>query len=82
MGANPYAIKDLNVLIPMHILITCPFGLSSLLAKEIKKLTAKSDTSFSIETTASTFLILQGDWQLVYQLNLWSRIANKVYLLL
>jgi 23S rRNA G2445 N2-methylase RlmL len=65
----------------MHLLITCPFGLSALLSKEIKKLFATT-ANFSLLQTLDTAVIAEGDWQAVYQLNLWSRIANKVYLVL
>jgi putative N6-adenine-specific DNA methylase len=65
----------------MHFLVSCPFGLSALLAKEIKKLCATTE-SFSFTQTLDTAVTLEGDLEVLYRLNLWSRIANKVYVLL
>lgn len=60
----------------MKALITCPFGLSSILWKEIKKL------NIPILESSSTFVIVETDIAGIYQLNLRSRIANKVYVVL
>jgi 23S rRNA G2445 N2-methylase RlmL len=60
----------------MKSLLTCPFGLSSLLSKEIKKL------AFPILETKATAVTVETDKKGIYQLNLQSRIANKVYIIL
>lgn len=58
----------------MKILVTCPFGLSSLLGSELKRLSLKPQMTFE------RGVLLETDWRGVYLINLWSRIANKVYL--
>ncbi|MDR2415535.1 MAG: hypothetical protein LBD75_02765 [Candidatus Peribacteria bacterium] len=65
----------------MRLLVSCPFGLSALLAKEIKKLCATTD-KFSLLQTLDTAVILKGNLEILYRLNLWSRIANKVYVMI
>ena len=58
------------------LLITCPFGLSSILWKELKLLW------YNPQDTFPTWTFIQGDKSAIYDINLRSRIANKVYLLL
>lgn len=58
----------------MKILVTCPFGLSSLLGSELKRLSLKPQMTFE------RGVLLETDWRGIYLINLWSRIANKVYL--
>jgi putative N6-adenine-specific DNA methylase len=65
----------------MQFLVSCPFGLSALLAKEIKKLCGHIK-DFSFVQTLDTAVTLEGNTEILYNLNLWSRLANKVYLLL
>ena len=60
----------------MKLLVTCPFGLSSLLSKEIKRL------NLPLLETKDTAVTVEADQKGIYQLNLRSRIANKVYLIL
>lgn len=60
----------------MKILVTCPFGLASLMSSELKRLW------FQIDKTFDTWVYLETDLSWIYQINIWSRIANKVYLLL
>lgn len=60
----------------MKTLITCPFGLASLLAKELKRLSI-----IPIETL-DTAVLAEADWRGIYSINLRSRIANKCYLIL
>jgi putative N6-adenine-specific DNA methylase len=60
----------------MQLLITCPFGLSSLLSKEIKRL------HIPVTDTKDTAVTVETDQQGMYQLHLRSRLANKVYLVL
>jgi len=60
----------------MILLITCPFGLSSLLNSELKRLWCKPYDTFPTGT------YVEWDLQLVYKINLWSRIANKVFILM
>jgi putative N6-adenine-specific DNA methylase len=68
---------------PMQVLVTCPFGLSSLLSKEIKKLSRPElSGTFNILQTLDTAVIVDTDWTGIYQLNLRSRIANKVFLIM
>lgn len=56
------------------LLITCPFGLSSILWKELKLLWYNSQDTFSTWTFVDVWI----SW--IYDINLRSRIANKVYL--
>lgn len=56
------------------LLITCPFGLSSILWKEFKILW------YHPQDTFPTWTFVQGDKSTIYDINLRSRIANKVYL--
>lgn len=58
----------------MELLITCPFGLGSLLAQELKRLKLKPFGTFSTGTFVET------DLSGLYQINLRSRLANKVYI--
>ncbi|GHV21644.1 hypothetical protein FACS189428_2400 [Clostridia bacterium] len=60
----------------MKTLITCPFGLASLLAKELKRLSI-----IPIETL-DTAVLAETNWRGIYNINLRSRIANKCYLIL
>lgn len=57
----------------MRLLITCPFGLSSILWNELKRLDIAPKDSFPTGTYA------EGKLKEVIQINLRSRIANKVY---
>lgn len=60
----------------MQLLITCPFGLSALLNTELKRLHIKSSQ------TLDTAVIVETELAGLYQINLRSRIANKVYIIL
>jgi putative N6-adenine-specific DNA methylase len=60
----------------MNILITCPFGLSALLAKEVKRL------KITPTETLDTAILATTDWSGIYTINLRSRLANKCYLIL
>lgn len=70
----------------MKILLTCPFWLSSLLNKEIKSRLSKSSLDFQIIANSPTSIQLEisnkDSLQAIYLLNLWSRLANKVYLII
>ncbi|MDR0651646.1 MAG: hypothetical protein LBG59_10055 [Candidatus Peribacteria bacterium] len=54
--------------------------MSALLAKEIKRLCATTK-HFSFLQTLDTAVALEGNLEILYRLNLWSRIANKVYVM-
>lgn len=56
------------------LLITCPFGLSSILWKELKILW------YNPQDTFPTWTFVDGTKSTIYDINLRSRIANKVYL--
>ncbi|PID35029.1 MAG: hypothetical protein CR971_00170 [candidate division SR1 bacterium] len=56
------------------LLITCPFGLSSVLGSELKRLKLQPYNSFERGTYVDT------DISGLYKINIWSRVANKVYL--
>ncbi len=58
----------------MKVLISCPYGLWSLLAQELKKLW------FSPEQTFQTWTFSRSDMQGIMKINLRSRLANKAYL--
>lgn len=58
----------------MHLLISCPHGLWSLLAQELKKLW------FQPQNTFQTWTFITSDMQGLMKINLRSRLANKVYL--
>lgn len=58
----------------MQLLITCPYGLWSLLASELKKLWFQPQNTFETGTFVPT------DMHGMMNINLWSRIANKVYI--
>jgi len=58
----------------MTLLITCPFGLSSILWKELKILW------YNPQDTFPTWTFVDGTKSTIYDINLRSRIANKVYL--
>lgn len=58
----------------MKLLVSCPFGISSLLAQELKRL------KFSPYETFPTGTFIETDLAGLYQVNLRSRLANKVYL--
>jgi putative N6-adenine-specific DNA methylase len=60
----------------MKILVTCPYGLSALLAKELKRL------QITPLETLETSVLADTDWKGIYTANLWSRLANKCYLVL
>ena len=57
------------------LLITCPFGLSSTLWKELKLLW------YNPQNTFPTWTFVDWNDSAIYNINLRSRIANKVYLL-
>jgi 23S rRNA (guanine2445-N2)-methyltransferase / 23S rRNA (guanine2069-N7)-methyltransferase len=57
----------------MQILITCPFWCASLLAKELKRL------NLPLIESHPTAVLSEWTWKDIYRINLWSRIANKVY---
>lgn len=58
----------------MRLLITCPFGLSALLGTELKRLDMNPIDSFGTGT------YVEGEFKDMMQINIWSRIANKVYI--
>ncbi len=58
----------------MQLLITCPYGLWSLLAHELKKLW------FNPENTFQTWTFINTDMHGMMKINYWSRIANKVFI--
>ena len=58
----------------MKLLITCSFWLGSLLAQELKRLKLVPFDTFSRGCWVET------DLKGMYQINLWSRLANKVYI--
>lgn len=58
----------------MRFLVNCPFGLSSILGNELKYLWLSPNNSFE------TWVYFDGDYKDMIQVNLRSRIANKVYL--
>jgi len=58
----------------MRFLVSCPFGLSNILGKELKYLGLTPDHTFE------TGIYTNGTFSDMIQINLWSRIANKVYL--
>ncbi len=58
----------------MRILITCTFWLSSMLTSEIKHLGYKTFDTFD------TWTYIEWDREDIYNLNLWTRIWNKVFL--
>lgn len=58
----------------MKLLITCPFGLWSLLAQELKRLW------FVPEETFQTWTFLTTDTKGMMKINYLSRLANKVYI--
>lgn len=60
----------------MQILITCPFGCASLLTTELKRL------KLPLIDSHPTAIITEWTWEDIYRINLWSRIANKVYVVL
>ncbi len=60
----------------MKTFVSCPFWLSGVLNNEIKKLGIKTFDTFEAGTYADT------DWEWIYKINFWSRIANKVFIVL
>ena len=58
----------------MKLLVSCPAGLGSLLASERKRLQLKPFNTFSKGSWVET------DLEGLYKINLWSRLANKVYI--
>ncbi len=58
----------------MKILITCPYWLTNILHKELKKLWLVSDQ------VSQTWLQTEWTLQDIYNINIHSRIANKVYI--
>lgn len=58
----------------MKILVSCPAGLGSLLASELKRLGLKPFDTFAKGSW------VESDLQGLYTINLWSRLANKVYI--
>ena len=57
----------------MQILITCPFWCASLLTKELKRL------NLPLIESHPTAVLSEWTRKDIYRINLWSRIANKVY---
>ena len=57
----------------MRFLITCPFGLSNVLGNELKRLKIAPQESFATGAYAT------GEMKDLININLRSRIANKVY---
>ena len=57
----------------MQILITCPFWCTSLLTKELKRL------NLPLIESHPTAILSEWNREDIYRVNLWSRIANKVY---
>ena len=57
----------------MQILITCPFWCASLLTKELKRL------ELPLIESHPTAILSEWTWKDIYNINLRSRIANKVY---
>jgi len=60
----------------MKIFISCPFGLSAVLNKELKIL------GYTPAQVLDTGSYIEGDMEAIYRINLRSRVANKVYLVL
>lgn len=60
----------------MQILITCPFGCASLLTTELKRL------KLPLIESHPTAILTEWTRTDIYRINLWSRIANKVYAVL
>ncbi|MFC2695516.1 MAG: class I SAM-dependent RNA methyltransferase [Candidatus Absconditicoccaceae bacterium] len=58
----------------MNLLITCPFGLGSLLANELKKI------GLTPRDTFQTGIFLTTDMYNMMRINFWSRLANKVFI--
>ena len=58
----------------MNLLITCPFGLWSLLANELKKIWLTPRDTFQTGTFLTT------DMYNMMRINFWSRLANKVFI--
>jgi len=58
----------------MKILVTCPFGLSGILTSELKYLRCKPYDTFA------TWTYVDWDLELLYKINVWSRVANKVFI--
>lgn len=58
----------------MRFFISCPFGLSALLGTELKRLDMNPIDSFATGT------YVEGELKDMMQINIWSRIANKVYI--
>ena len=57
----------------MRCLITCPFGLSSMLGQEMQLLGLRPFDTFATGTYVEV-----EEWKDVRNINLWSRLANKV----
>lgn len=60
----------------MKVFISCPYGFGSSLSKELKSLGYKPFDTFEKGT------YIQGNRKDVYTINIWSRIANKVFIVL
>ncbi len=58
----------------MKLLVSCPAGLGRLLSSELKRLQLKPFNTFSKGSWVET------DLEGLYRINLWSRLANKVYI--
>lgn len=56
----------------MKLLVTCPRGCGQLLKKELRRLGC-----VTTETTTSSVMV-EGDQETIAQINIWSRIANRV----
>lgn len=67
-------MKDDNSLLSLHI--TCPWGVEPLLADEI------ADLGAEIQKTTVAALHALADRQTMYRICLWSRLANRVFLIL
>lgn len=60
----------------MKLLLTCPLGLESIAKKEIEML------KIQISQVKDKSIFFEGDEYSVAQANLWSRVGNKVYIVL
>ena len=58
----------------MKLLVSCPAGLGSLLSSELKRLQLKPFNTVAKGSWVET------DLEGLYKINLWSRLANKVYI--
>ncbi len=56
----------------LSLLVSCPRGCGQILKKELRRLKC-----VTLETTTSSVLV-EGDQETIAQINLWSRVANRV----